>query len=220
MTSLNLRHNAWGMIQTSRNTRTSKGKQRPFYCRSEMGRNKIYKLKIFQKKRSNFFCSAAGTTWRVWTVHRPVHEFRHRPSFRAPYTDRTDFPHPYIRYMFRVFEWALSPLRLLRVAKSWCSVKKWIQIDVVTSTMTFDGRCHLCKSHCRDARTGGIFHVNNVGEYCHFKSSTCWPLSVNQIPYSAMNSFNECEQCSDSSVCYSFFLQSIRHDLIMNLLPS
>ena len=65
-------------------------------CRSEMGRNKIYNLKILQKKRSNFFCSAAGTTWRVWTVHRPVHEFRHRPSFRAPYTDRTDFPH-YIR---------------------------------------------------------------------------------------------------------------------------
>ena len=26
-------------------------------------------------------------TGHVWTVHRPVHEFRRRPSFRAPYTD-------------------------------------------------------------------------------------------------------------------------------------
>ena len=72
-----------------------------FFLRNELpkrdGPKQDLQSQNFAKKKIQFFCSAAGTTWRVWTVHRPVHEFRHRPSFRAPYTDRTDFPHPYIR---------------------------------------------------------------------------------------------------------------------------
>ena len=94
-----------------------------FFLRNELpkrdGPKQDLQSQNFSKKKIQFFCSAAGTTWRVWTVHRLVHEFRHRPSYRAPYTskffrkkDRTDFPHP---CFLKVFPRGVSSRCFLKV---------------------------------------------------------------------------------------------------------